>query len=446
MRILIYGLGRSGTAAARLVHSQGHELEFADARPEGADVDELLDLGATRIASAAESRADLVIAAPGVRMDHPDLAAMAARGVEVIGEVEWVQRSFPDSPIVGVTGTAGKGTVTTWIAHVLKGAGVDVEAGGNLDPALAAVARPGAVLVTELSSFQLERVPNLAPRVAVALNLGSDHLDRYASLAEYHAAKRNLINNLGPDSLLVYNGDDPGLVGWARSTPAPSRAFSLAGPADAWLHGENLVLDGRPLIAARDLGVPGRHNAANALAVALTADELGVDRDAIRRGLASYGGLPGRYSTVASFGGITFVEDSIATRPLAVAAALAASRPPVVWLAGGHDKGADLKEFRTVASERVGLFIGFGRSGGQFCRELADVVPTLHLDEPDGRKALRAAVRAAVAHLRAHSPRGGTVLLAPLAASFDQFRDYRERADVFRQEVGALEEEWILSS
>ena len=138
--VLVYGLGRSGLAVTRLLHDQGHAVEFFESREAGEDVTEALESGARRVADVNASTAAVCIAAPGVRIDHPDLVSLRDRGTEVIGEVEWVARSFPDSPLVGVTGTAGKGTVTSWIAHTLRLAGTDVEAGGNLDPALAAVA------------------------------------------------------------------------------------------------------------------------------------------------------------------------------------------------------------------------------------------------------------------------------------------------------------------
>jgi UDP-N-acetylmuramoylalanine--D-glutamate ligase len=448
VKVLVYGLGRSGLAAARLALSQGHEVQFHEQRADGPDISEALQLGARRIAQVSQAEADVCIAAPGVRIDHADLTALRQRGMEVIGEVEWVWRTVPDAGYVGVSGTAGKGTVTSWITHTLALAGIDALAGGNLDPALAAVARNGATHVVELSSFQLERCPTFAPRVAVLLNLGVDHLDRHGTVSAYHAAKHALLANLTEGSLLVYNGDDPKLRSWAAATPARAVAFSLTpqdeeGAAGAWLDSDGwLQLDSRRLLPAADLGVPGRHNIANALAAALTCRELGVPPDVIARGLASFPGLPGRYSQVAQLQGVTFIEDSIATRPLAVRAALEATPGPVVWLAGGHDKGADIGQFTDLLPGKVVLFIGFGAAGADFCRELEPFVPTIHCSEADGRKALRSALRQATAHLRSNAPFRGTVLLAPLAASFDQFRDYQERAEIFRSEVRRLVLSW----
>lgn len=442
MTVLVYGLGRSGLAAARLLAGQGHDLEFMDSRAEGVDIAAALALGARRLQSAADSRAELVIAAPGVPIDHPDLQALRERGVDITGEVGWVRRSFA-APMVGITGTAGKGTVTAWITAVLQSAGLPAAAGGNIDPALSEVAAEDRVLVTELSSFQLERSTDLDPEVAVLLNLGSDHLDRHGTVAAYHAAKKNLLLSLSSEHLLVYNAADPLLSSWAEEHKGRRAGFSVQEPAEAHLAGELLMLHGEPLLERSRLQLRGDHNVANALATALVCSELGLSHGQIAAGLRSFTGLPGRFSTVATIGSITFIEDSIATRPLSVRAALEAAPRPLVWIAGGHNKGADIREFRELAGERVELFIGIGAAGGEFCRGLHDVVPVLHVQERDGRQALRRALNLAVQHLHGHSVRSAAVLLAPLAASFDQFRDYQDRARVFREEVSRLEETWI---
>jgi UDP-N-acetylmuramoylalanine--D-glutamate ligase len=444
--VLIYGLGRSGLAAARLCHQQGHRLSFYERRGEGDDVSELTALGAQRVSEVPTAEADICIAAPGVPIDHPDLLALRERGIETIGEVEWVFRTV-SSDMIGVTGTAGKGTVTRWIADALLGAGHDARAGGNIDPALSEVASPGATLVVELSSFQLERCPTLRPRVAVVLNLGSDHLDRHGTIENYHAAKRNLLANLGPAELFVYNGDDPLLTRWAGATAARRASFSLRGAADAWLGDDGALRIGdSELLHESELGVRGQHHLANALAVALACRDLGLSIEQIRAGLRAFKGLPGRYSDAGRIGNVAFIEDSIATRSLSVAAALRATPAPVVWIAGGQSKGADVRELEPLIREKVRLFIAIGESGPELSGIVGQWVPTHLCSERDGHAALRCAVRAALQHLNVHSPLGGTVLLAPLAASFDQFRDYRERAESFRRAVQAEEVTWTLSS
>ena len=439
--LLVYGLGRSGSAVVRRARRLGADVAFYELRREGPDVDEALALGAARVedVSALDPAAfPTCVAAPGVPIDHPDLAALRARGVEVIGEVEWTWRLVPGR-YAGVTGTAGKGSTTLWLTAVLAHAGVDAVAGGNNDPALAAVARPGATHVVELSSFQLERCPTFRADVAVVLNLGEDHLDRHGSLAAYHRAKRALVDNLTAAGTLVYNADDPLLREWAAATRARTLGYSLLGEADASYDRETgtLRLFGAPLARVGDLAVKGEHQVSNALAVALAASALGLAREQVAAGLPAFAGLPGRYAEVTSAGGLTFVEDSIATRPLAVAAALRSSPRPLAWLAGGQSKGVDVSSLAPLVAERVDLLVAYGASGPELARAFAGATEVRECREADGREALERAVREAVRFLRERFG-GGTVLLAPLAASFDQFRDYAHRAAVYREVVAAV--------
>ena len=458
--VLVYGLGRSGLAALRRLVADGRQVAFADRKSAGPDVDEAMASGAQRVDDvtawlhhrtggepgddrplADRSSADrpLVVAAPGVPIDHPDLDTLRAAGANVIGEVEYVWRTVPGT-YVAVTGTAGKGSVTRWTADTLSAAGLDAVAGGNIDPALAAVARAGAVHVVEMSSFQLERCERFRPDVAVMLNLGEDHIDRHGSVEKYHAAKRRLLTHLGSGQTLVTNADDPILERWAEDAAragARVRRFSLTGPADARFDAERglLELDGVPLLQRDDLHVLGEHQVANALAVSLTADALGVDPGAIAAGLRGFTGLPGRYAAAGTVGAIRFIEDSIATRPLAVAAALRATPRPLVWIAGGQGKGADMAGLAPLVAERVDLLVAIGASRDALAHAFEAVVPVVRVTEADGRAALRAAVREAVRYLEANHAGRGHVLLAPLAASFDQFHDYVDRAAAFREAV-----------
>jgi UDP-N-acetylmuramoylalanine--D-glutamate ligase len=451
VRLLVYGLGRSGGAVVRRARADGTTVGFFDARTVGPDVDEALALGAERVEDVTAWPADLCIAAPGVPIDHADLQRLRALGTEVIGEVEWMARSL-SARIVGITGTAGKGSVTRWLTDLLIAGGVDAIAGGNLDPALAAVARPDATWVVELSSFQLERCPTLRPDVAVVLNLGVDHLDRHVDVATYHAAKRSLLANLGPDQAFVFDAGDATLRRWAAATPARLLPFATSARSVALLraelgiecaasvhvHDDVLRLGDTPLVAATELRVQGRHQHANGLAVALAAHDLALEPEAIAAGLRAFPGLAGRYAEVGRLAGVRFVDDSIATRELAVAAALETTPAPIVWIAGGVDKGADVEPLAGLVSERVTLMLGIGASGARLCERVGAWTRSERIDASDGREALRRAVRRAWEVLDAEHGAAGSVLLAPLAASFDQFRDYRDRGDAFRAAIAAL--------
>ncbi len=289
----------------------------------------------------------------------------------------------------------------------------------------------------------LERCPTFAPQVAVLLNLGEDHIDRHGSVAAYHAAKRNLITNLSADDTFVTNADDPVLARWAdeASHDVDTQRFSLRGVADAYRDsGGQLWLHGQRLIEQSELQVLGDHQVANGLAVALACAAVGAPHDAIAAGLRAFTGLPGRYAAAGSVGEVRFLEDSIATRPLAVAAALSATPKPLVWIAGGQGKGANLTELAPLVARQVDLLVTIGANRAELKAAYGDRVPTRTCAQHDGRAAMRAAVDEALAYLASEHGGRGNVLLAPLAASFDQFADYADRGAAFREAVAAAVE------
>lgn len=433
-KLLIYGLGRSGNAVAQRCQTHRIPFSFYDEHLTPEAEQHAIACGGTAVTSP-HGDWTTVIAAPGVPWEHHDLVRLRDAGAEVIGEIEWVLRDV-SAPVVGITGTAGKSSVTAWLTHVLTQAGEHATAGGNIDPALSQVADDGGTLVVELSSFQLERSPTLAPNVRILLNLGEDHLDRHGTVAHYHALKLRLLENLGPDDAVVYNADDPLLAQAVQVIPrAQRRAFSLERGADAFLDANGVIkLYGEALIHARDLPVPGEHQIANALAVAVAAGELGLDHDDIADGLASFRGLPGRFTHLGEANGVAFYSDSIATRPLAVQAALRSAPGPIAWLAGGRRKGGDVAALHEIVREKVSLVVGFGESADTFATEFGSDTATTVVAGRTGEESLRAAVQAAVAHFSA-SGTGGSVVFAPLGTSFDQFTDYVARAEMFERVV-----------
>ncbi|MEM6430755.1 MAG: UDP-N-acetylmuramoyl-L-alanine--D-glutamate ligase [Deinococcota bacterium] len=471
--VLVYGLGRSGRAVCTLLKAQGYAMTVIDARvatqlaASGEDQALVRELGVSVYASLEmleQSQPQLLqqiqtcIAAPGVPWQHPDLTRLREQAVATIGEVEWVykmvitptntsSKATKTLQTVGITGTAGKTSTTQWISSLLTQAGKCAPAGGNIGRALAEVVLDEAVqteteatLVTEMSSFQLERCPSFRPNIAVVLNLGVDHIDRHGSVEAYHAAKKNLIANLTPQDTFVYNADDATLARWASETSATTLAFSChSDQADATYAGSTLMLAGEPLLTTDELEVYGQHQYSNALAVALVGLASGLSRAEIKAGLVSFTGVAGRYSQVAAVNGVQFVEDSIATRTLAVQAALEATPSPIVWLAGGQDKGADLTPLRDLVRDKVSLLVAIGEAGPKFADAFADVTDVCVIDDADGVTALARACATGYDHLIPQSEHAkGTVLLAPLAASFDQFSDYQARAKAFRQVVQDL--------
>ncbi|MFC4638557.1 UDP-N-acetylmuramoyl-L-alanine--D-glutamate ligase [Deinococcus hohokamensis] len=418
-RVLIYGLGRSGRGVMRFLAREGVRAEWVDARPTPEDEALASELGFAQ--GDAAGTYDTVVAAPGVPIDHPDLLGLAARGAEIIGEVVVAARARPHLPLVGVTGTAGKGSTTVLIAHLLRACGLRAREGGNIDPPLLDVVDDAEVAVVELSSFQLERVPGLQLPVAVITNLGVDHLDRHRTVEAYHAAKRNITAGQDEGDVLIVP------AGLTLDTRAEIRAFD---PARLSLQG------GVPVLDPADL--PEGLHPANAAAALLAAEALltrlgrVADPAVLAAALRSAEPVAGRFETVARLGEVRFVEDSIATRTLAVQAALERARPPVAWLVGGRDKGADLAPLRLAAEGRVVRVIAFGEDGEALARSLG--LPFDTVGGVTGDEVMANAARAGLAALEGT----GTVLLAPIGTSFDLFRDYKARGESFARAARAL--------
>ncbi|GHG08901.1 UDP-N-acetylmuramoylalanine--D-glutamate ligase [Deinococcus piscis] len=424
---LIYGLGRSGRGVARFLHAEGLQAEWLDARPGPEDHALMQELGFAP--GAVDRPYRTVVAAPGVPIDHPDLLALAAQGAEIIGEVALAARQRPSVMLVGVTGTAGKGGTTTLTAQLLRACGVAALEGGNIDPPLLDVIDRCEAAVVELSSFQLERIAATRFPVAVMTNLGVDHLDRHGSVKSYHAAKLHIADGQEPGDLLLLPPADT--LSGEHLRPL------LARPQVRHFEPHRIALaDGTPVLDAADLpaGVHPTNAAAAVLAAEAALGKLGQRvpdlSGTLAQGLRQARPLGGRFEEVGRWREVRFIEDSIATRTIAVQSALEQARPPVVWVVGGRDKGAELAPLRDAAQGRVRHVIAYGEDGPRFAQELG--FPQTTVAAQDGQAAMTEVVAQAVRHL----PEGqGTVLLAPIGTSFDLFANYQERGAAFRAAV-----------
>ncbi len=427
-RVLVVGLGASGRAAAHLAAADGSRVVVTDLRPE-AELAAALEglppldgLFAGGHPEACLEGVELVVASPGVEAGAPLLAAAGDRGIPVLTELEFAWLHRPEAPLAAVTGSNGKSTVTALTAHVLREAGFRAAAGGNLGPPASELVLRGGweCWVLEVSSFQAELLTALRPRVALLLNLSQDHLERHPTMEAYLEAKLRLFARQGPGDAAVLSGDDP------RVAAAPVRArrllFSLEHPADAWLDGDILRLGGAELLPASELPLAGRHNAANALAAALAARELGAPVEALAPALATFRGLPHRHVTVHEAGGVRWVDDSKATNVGATLAALSGYPEGTVHLIlGGLAKGQDFAPLVPAVRRAARRVYLIGRDAATLAAALEGAAPLEHCGT----------LERAVERARAAARPGDTVLLAPACASFDQFRDYGERGDVF---------------
>ena len=425
--ILVLGMGRSGAAALALLLRKGARVSAYDRDP-GALAE--LPPAVIRIESAelpAFADYDAVIASPGFALSSAP---------ELIPEVD-LAAEFLDVPIVGVTGTNGKSTVTVMIGEMLRESGFETGVGGNLGtPLCEFIDRPELErLVAELSSFQLEHARKLHVRVAVLTNLAPDHLDRHGSYEAYGAAKARLAELQSPNDTVVANLDDPWAERVARSANAQLFGFSERRALDhgAFVDASALVVvrDGevRLRVALASLSSAARAPLANALAASAAAVAMDAEPEAMSAVLTSFQGLPHRVSEVCTRNGVRYVDDSKATNPAAAAASLAAQEAPVVWIAGGRNKGLEFSPL-VPAAGRARAVVVYGESAPELARAFAsatDVVSSCKLES-------------AVREAAARALPGDVVLLAPACASHDQFGSYEERGERFAELARALPE------
>jgi UDP-N-acetylmuramoylalanine--D-glutamate ligase len=433
---VIAGLGSTGLACARYLHAHGWRLAITDTRLAPPQLQALTALDATipvrlgGLDTALLADAVCVIASPGLPLTLPFFAEARRRGLEVVGDIDLFARAAT-APVVGITGTNGKSTVTTLVARMAQRAGVRVQVGGNLgEPALALLGRGAELYVLELSSYQLETTTRLACRAATVLNVTPDHLDRYDSLESYAAAKARIFARC---DTAVINLDDPLVMAMPRAA-SRTLSFSLRASigADYALASEKgewwLTRSGAPLLPVAALKVKGLHNAANALAALALGEALALPQPAMLAELESFAGLPHRSQWVADVDGVSYVDDSKGTNVGATLAAVAGMSGPLVMIAGGEGKNQDFTPLARAFRGKVRHTVLIGRDAPRLAAALAGVC-TL-----ETCASLPEAVHAAA---RAARP-GDTVLLSPACASLDMFRDYAHRGEVFAAAVQGL--------
>jgi UDP-N-acetylmuramoylalanine--D-glutamate ligase len=442
-RVLVVGLGRSGIAAAQLCAGRGARVTVTDKRDAAAlgpglgalPADVTRQLGGH--ARDTFVGADLIVLSPGVP-EIPELAAARAAGVPVTGEIELASR-FVSGALIGITGTNGKSTTTTLVGDMMRATGRPTFVGGNLgDPLAEAVgtpaAKPGGVCVVELSSFQLETVARFRPHVAVLLNITADHLDRYADMNGYAAAKARIFAAQTANDNAVVNLDDQLAVAVSGGIPSRRVGFSITRPLDegAWMTSggdDGLTVrlpGGQPeRYPANVPGLVGRHNQANALAALLASRLAGATPAQARAALLAFRPLAHRMELVADAGGVTYYDDSKGTNVGAVVASLDGFPRRVVLIAGGRDKGGDYGPLAEVLGRVGRAAVLIGEAAEKMQASFAGVVPV----ERAGT------MNDAVAIARRLARPGDAVVLSPACSSFDMFRDYAHRAEVFRAAV-----------
>jgi len=442
-KIVVVGLGKSGEALARFLATRGAVVTLTDRSPAETVADAVKRLGGVPItfelgghSVEAFTRADLIILSPGVPHTIAPVRAAIAAGVPVIGEIEFAAR-FIRTPIVAVTGTNGKSTVTQLVAGMLAMSGLSVFVGGNIGTPLIAYAdSPMAadVVVAEISSFQLDTIVDFRPRVGVLLNITADHLDRYDYFAAYGASKGRLFENMGPEDTAVLNAADPMIMAVTETIDARKCLFDIDGPAPCggWITpaGVTLRFPGTSEMHIPESAIPlvGRHNRENVAAAGLAALAAGATAKGIVDAVSGFSPDRHRIEYVATKGGVNYYDDSKGTNVDAVVRAIEAVPGPVVLIAGGRDKGGGYDALREPVRRSVKFLVVLGEAAGNIASGLGDLVETRHAGSM--ADAVRLAAGAAVS--------GDTVLLSPACSSFDMYESYAHRGDDFQNAVRSL--------
>lgn len=441
--MLVVGLGASGVSALRYLAKQGARLVVTDSRAAPAGIEALRAefpqvefwLGALDAPRPLTRFVEAVVS-PGIGPRTAFVRELSDAGVPVIGDIELFARAA-NAPVVGITGSNGKSTVTTLVGAMAQAAGLRVKVGGNLGtPALDLLGDDTQLYVLELSSFQLETTQSLACAAAAYLNLSEDHLDRHGSMSHYAAVKARIFRGA---RVIVVNRDDAAVMEEvAKARDALDAAgtqcvsFGLDAPAKPKNYGLReqdgaswLCRGAASVQPCASLRIPGLHNAANALAALALADAVGVPREASLQALQTFAGLPHRCEVVAIRHGITWLNDSKGTNVGSTLAALQGLDAPIVWLGGGQGKGQDFTPLARPLADKGRAALLFGQDAQAIEDAIYGALPVYR----------EADMSAALARAKAIAQPGDRVLLSPACASLDQFRNYVERGERFAQWV-----------
>jgi len=443
-RVAVMGLGVSGRSAVRYALQQQAEIFVSDIRPQEKLIREESDiLCSEKISWEAGghtvdflAQAEIVIISPGISIRTPLIGELRSRGIEIAGELAFASAQI-EKPIVGITGTNGKTTVTTLVGEFLKEAGKKIFIGGNIGTSLfdyLSDPKEVDVLVIEVSSFQLETSGDFAPDVAILLNISPDHLDRHGTFNEYCRAKMNIFTCQKKGGMAIINGDDSNCCRMSDKILCDVVKFGMDKKFAAGISGNNIVLYLNGQTNCYALGstqLKGQTGAYNSAAAILAAEFLGCSRVQIQSVLDTFSPLEHRMEFVEEVNGVTYYNDSKATNTGAVIGALLQIREKVVLIAGGRDKGDDYTVLKTAVAQKVKLLVLIGESScliREAVEGAVDIVEAVSMKD-----AVQKSAEIATA--------GDSVLLSPACSSFDMYTNYGHRGRVFKEEVRALRAE-----
>jgi UDP-N-acetylmuramoylalanine--D-glutamate ligase len=437
-KILVVGLAKSGLATAEFLVTKGARVTATDHLPAselGSTADSAQELGCSLALGGHPlevfTQADLIVVSPGVPLDLQELKEAQRRSIPIMGELELASR-FLQLPVVAISGTNGKTTTTALVGHMLRHSGKRVFVGGNIGNPLITLFKEKEtfeVAVVEVSSFQLDSMETFHPQVAVLLNISEDHLDRYPSFADYVASKCRLFANQTEEDTAVVPARDP-LITVRCTIRSRQLNFSLTkNSAHAYLDSGWLMCRVMPGPLRRyDLHrwrLTGKHNQQNLLAAVLAATSMGAKAEGIQKAIDSFEPLPHRMELVHHWRGIRFYNDSKGTNVDSVVRSLESFSSPIILIAGGRDKEGSYEPLVSLVRQRVKMLVLMGEARFRLAKALGNLSCTVVVEDMDG--AVQVALGAAVA--------GDVVLLSPACSSFDQYENYKERGDHFRNLV-----------
>lgn len=441
-KVMIVGAGRTGIALCRYFAARGAEVTLSDARPaekiaESGDLLRIgiaLDLGGHTTSKFLAS--DLIVISPGVSLELPALQAAVAAGIPLLGEIEIAFREL-DAPLIAITGTNGKSTTTTLIGAIYSAWGKHPFVGGNLGTPLIEATEDHAyeVIVAEISSFQLEAIDQFHPCYALLLNLSEDHLDRYPDMASYIAAKREIFKRMTSRDVAVLNAEDPYIPAFAESIAARKVYFSSRQVLET-----GMGYDGSSIIwrdqgqeftfAVSELQIKGQHNIENVMAALIAPLLEGCPPEVAWQAVCAFHGLEHRMNLVRILNGVAWYNDSKGTNVGSVVKSLEGLNAPVTLIAGGKDKGGDYAPLAGLLQAKVRHLILIGEASERIAGALGHLTHTVRA----------ASLDEAVTLAHELTETGGTVLLSPGCSSFDMFKSYAERGNVFSAAVQRLPE------
>ncbi|MEJ2529175.1 MAG: UDP-N-acetylmuramoyl-L-alanine--D-glutamate ligase [Gammaproteobacteria bacterium] len=437
-KTLIVGLGKTGLSCARYLAAQGVAVAVTDSREQPPGLEALkaelpdLALFLGGFDPAVFAAAERLVVSPGVPVSEPLISAAMERGVPVVGDIEIFSQAA-NAPVVAITGSNGKSTVTTLVGAMAAEAGLNAKVGGNLgEPALDLLDQDAGLYILELSSFQLETTRSLSPKASVVLNISSDHMDRYPDVAAYARVKSEIYQQA---EIGIFNLDDP-MVAAMRQGYESELLYTLGEPGASCFGlrqidgAEWICYEQRAMLPAAELLIPGRHNLSNALAALALGSAIGLPESAMLAALKQFRGLPHRTQFVTQHAGVAWYNDSKGTNVGASIAALLGfiGAGKTVLIAGGDGKGADFSALAPVVEQTARAVVLIGRDAAQIERVLTGSVPVVRAET----------MEQAVAVAAEQAESGDRVLLSPACASFDMFTGYEQRGKVYMDAVMRL--------